>query len=262
MKRLLAALLCAALLLPALAFGEAVPGAEPAARAPLTAGDLAALRDQVISELQSRPERKPVQVPAGSWTVGEDFPAGSWSFRHSGGWISAYVEFSFRVGPTTRREEFRLTAGQEIGRGTPAEGTVLQLDQAVVMAPPSFASVTMKETAVPREYRGLSLASRSADDLIRLQRELLSLVVLSPDCESVCLPAGIWTIGEDLPAGTWDVSCAKDSCSFRYYKDAVTFGRSWISLAPRREPKRMDLKEGWQLFLDGPVDFSPVLSGE
>ena len=43
--------------------------------------DLLSLQKQIVAEIMSRPEWKEVTVPAGSWRVGEDIPAGTYSMR-------------------------------------------------------------------------------------------------------------------------------------------------------------------------------------
>ena len=128
--------------------------------------------------------------------------------------------------------------------------------------PVSFASVIPQEKAAPRDYPAFSAASRSADDLIRLQYDLLRMIVLTPDCKEVLLPAGVWTVGEDIPAGTWSLRAGNTGCSVRYYKDTVTYNRNVYLLAPKSSPVTLDLKEGWQLYLYRPVYFAPVRPGE
>ena len=71
MKKLLCLLLvlCA---VPAFAWAESDLSA-------LSFDQLLALRSAVEQEIISRPEWKEVTVPSGSWTVGSDIPAGSYS---------------------------------------------------------------------------------------------------------------------------------------------------------------------------------------
>lgn len=56
----------------------------------LSFDELMKLRDQVNAEIISRPEWKEVTVPAGTWIVGEDIPAGTYSISptSSGGYIT------------------------------------------------------------------------------------------------------------------------------------------------------------------------------
>lgn len=267
MKRLLTLLLCAVLLVPAFSAAEEVPapGASgPAPFTPLTGSDLIALREEVIAALQSVRGEDPVLIPSGDWVVGEDIPAGSWSFRDPGGKfrLSTTLKFSLRIAHSLREEDFNVSSDVEVGRVDLEEGTVIRLDQSLYMAPVSFASVIPQEKAAPRDYPAFSAASRSADDLIRLQYDLLRMIVLTPDCKEVLLPAGVWTVGEDIPAGTWSLRAGNTGCSVRYYKDTVTYNRNVYLLAPKSSPVTLDLKEGWQLYLYRPVYFAPVRPGE
>ena len=261
MKRLLAALLCALLLVPAFsAAGETPAPGTSASFTPLTGSDLIALREEIIAALESIPGVNPVLIPPGEWNVGEDIPAGSWSFRDPGGKfrLSTRLEFSLRVGHSLRQEDFAVYSGEEVGRVDLEEGTSVRLDQSLYLAPVSFASVIPREKTAPRKFPAFSTASRSVDDLIRLQRELLRMIVLTPDCKEVLLPAGVWTVGEDLPAGSWSLRSGKRGSSVRYYRDTVTYNRNWYTLQPGQPPVTQDLKEGWRLYLYGPVYFAPV----
>lgn len=47
----------------------------------LSFAQLAELRDRCQAEMMLRPEWQEVTVPAGLWIVGEDIPAGHWTFR-------------------------------------------------------------------------------------------------------------------------------------------------------------------------------------
>ncbi len=261
MKRLLAALLCALLLVPAFsAAGETPAPGDSASFTPLTGSDLIVLREEIIAMLQSIPGVNPVLVPPGEWTVGEDIPAGSWSFRDPGGKfrLSTSLYFSLRIGHSLREEDFNIPSGEEVGRVNLEEGTVLRLDQSAYLAPWSFASVIPREKAAPREFPAFSAASRSVDDLIRLQYDLLRMIVLTPDCKEVLLPAGVWTVGEDIPAGSWSLRAGKNGSTVRYYKDTVTYGRNIYRLDAKDPPVTLDLKDGWQLYIYRPVYFAPV----
>ncbi len=50
----------------------------------LSFDQLRKLQQIVNQEIVSRPEWKEVTVPAGTWTVGEDIPEGSYSIRYNG----------------------------------------------------------------------------------------------------------------------------------------------------------------------------------
>ena len=260
MKILLAVLLCAALLIPACAAAGLLVPTDPASRALLTGSDLAFVREQVIAELKSRPEWQETKIPAGQWTVGTDLPAGVYSFRHTDAIFSTTVTFTHKVGHSMKESGFLLLKDAELGKAEPADGTLLVLDGPVIMAPPVFASVKAKDKdpeAVPA-YTAGSLTDIPYSGLLRLQRELLELIVSGPDCESVLLPAGIWTVGEDIPAGTWTAVAAERGVTFRHYKDAVTYNSNWQSLLGRNSRLDILLKDGWKLEISNPVRFIPA----
>ena len=258
MKKLLAVLLCAALLIPACAAAGLLVPTDPASRAPLTGSDLAFVREQVIAELKSRPEWQETKIPAGQWTVGTDLPAGVYSFRHTDAIFSTAVTFTHKVGHSMKESGFLLLNDAELGKAEPADGTVLTVDGAVLMAPPLFASVLMKDTKTVPAYTAASLTDIPYDGLRSLQWELLELIVLSPDFESVVLPAGIWAVGEDIPAGAWTAVAAERDVTLRHYKDAVTYNSNWQSLLGRNSRLDILLKDGWKLEISNPVRLIPA----
>ena len=75
MKRFAALLLVAILMLA----GSAA--ADPIDLSGLSFEQLVALRDQLNLAIWNSQEWKEVTVPAGVWKIGEDIPAGHWSFR-------------------------------------------------------------------------------------------------------------------------------------------------------------------------------------
>ena len=76
MKRLIAVLLISCMMFSAAA-ADGLSG--------LTFEQLLVLRQEITAEIMSRPEWKEVEVPAGTWIIGEDIPAGVYSIRSTKG---------------------------------------------------------------------------------------------------------------------------------------------------------------------------------
>lgn len=100
--------------------------------------DLLALRDQVQAELISRPEWKQVTVPGGTWTVGEDIPAGSYSIYPVKSvvihlWGAAVDDFDTAGGMLISDYWSSPTTG--LGKVALVDGNVLQLSAPVIFAP-------------------------------------------------------------------------------------------------------------------------------
>ena len=100
----------------------------------LSTEELIALRKQVDEEIHSRPEWKEVEVPAGTWTVGEDIPAGSYSIRS----LSQYsgTLYIYRKNSTTFDSYYSLRYGETLGKVTLEDGWKVEVMGTLVFAPP------------------------------------------------------------------------------------------------------------------------------
>ena len=161
MKKLLAALLCVLLLVPACAAPAEEAGisaasilvrTDPAVFSPVTGHDLAAVREYVIAELKSRPEWKETKIPAGEWAVGTDLPAGTYAFRHTDTRYSTTIRFTHMAGHSKKEASFLILAGEEVGKAELPDSTVLRLDNPVILAPPSFAAVSVRAAEKDTAY--------------------------------------------------------------------------------------------------------------
>ena len=100
--------------------------------------ELLTLEKNIEKEIMSRPEWKEVVVPAGTWTVGEDIPAGVYSFRiyknnsvviHL--WGAAVDDFDTNGGMII--SDYR---DQDIGKVELKDGNVLEISKPMIIAPP------------------------------------------------------------------------------------------------------------------------------
>ncbi len=94
--------------------------------------ELIALQHQLVAEIMSRPEWKKVTVPAGEWLIGEDIPSGSYSITALNDICTVYVD-SIEGDPLY--SNCLSNAGDKIGKLTLKTGTVLILEDSVILAP-------------------------------------------------------------------------------------------------------------------------------
>lgn len=102
----------------------------------LSYDELIQLQKDLTMEIMKRPEWKEVLVPAGTWIVGEDIPAGVYSFRiykdkvviHL--WGAAIDDFKTNGG--LRISEYR---DQDIGKVELFDGNVLEISRPMIIAP-------------------------------------------------------------------------------------------------------------------------------
>lgn len=87
----------------------------------MSSDELIALRDAINAEIVSRGIEKEVNVPAGTYTVGEDIPAGTYTIRTSALMISFYTydangnyDEMHMVQPSSPIGKLTVTDGQKI----------------------------------------------------------------------------------------------------------------------------------------------------
>ena len=100
----------------------------------LTTKELIALRKQVDDEIHSRPEWKEVEVPAGTWTVGEDIPAGFYSVRS----LSTYsgTLYIYKTDSPYWDKYYSIRLGGPLGKVELQDGWKVEVQGTLVFAPP------------------------------------------------------------------------------------------------------------------------------
>lgn len=101
--------------------------------------ELIDLRQKVTAEIMSRPEWKEVEVPAGTWTVGRDIPAGAYCVKISGSrmanvsvWKNAPKDYS-NNGLIYNE---LISDGSPYGRMELQEGWIVEIGFPVIFTPP------------------------------------------------------------------------------------------------------------------------------
>ena len=103
----------------------ACAAAESVDLAGLSFDQLLELHQKVTAEIISRPEWKEVTVPSGSWTVGKDIPAGSYSVNP--GKEGGYIRVS-RNGRKIISQGIR-TASDAYGKLELLEGDIVEIER-------------------------------------------------------------------------------------------------------------------------------------
>lgn len=125
MKRTLAIILSVLLLIPAACADD---------YSAMTYDELLALREAITAEIMSRPEWKEVTVPVGSWIIGKDIPAGSYSIRIISRTLRIYV-YKSQTARTWDRH-FIVHDDDPIGQITLDDGMVIELDEPCIFSRP------------------------------------------------------------------------------------------------------------------------------
>ena len=122
----------------------------------------------------------------------------------------------------------------------------------------------------------VDLSGMSFDELVQLRDRLNIAIWNSQEWQEVTVPAGVWVIGEDIPAGHWSIRVAGDCDLFNvsYFDKLDDAG---LSVGPgsylflrmiatpglsgfgevNAETVDIDMQEGWYFKNDGAVIFTP-----
>lgn len=122
-KKFLSVILTLCLLLPVIALAEIDLSA-------MSVDELIALNKAVVMELMSRKDFKEVPVPAGTYKVGEDIPAGSYTVRAKQ--LAALITFEKNG---DYGDMYTIESDSCIGKLTLEEGEAVQVTGDVIFTP-------------------------------------------------------------------------------------------------------------------------------
>ena len=109
----------------------------------------------------------------------------------------------------------------------------------------------------------VDVSTLSYDELLVLQKKLTTEIMSRPEWKEVVVPAGIWTIGEDIPAGTYSLTCADEyGASFKAYPDSTMSDYDFVAISGNSPLGKYTFTEGMVIDLNRAVIFAPpVLLG-
>ncbi len=98
--------------------------------------DLITLQKSIVKEIMSRPEWKEVKVPAGTWKVGEDIPAGTYGVSTKGMLVTMSVYKSESKEFTDLEGMHVLSSDESLGKLVLKDGWVVEITSEVIFTPP------------------------------------------------------------------------------------------------------------------------------
>lgn len=128
----------------------------------------------------------------------------------------------------------------------------------------------------PAALAEVDLQSMTFDELVELREQITAEITSRPEWKEVTVPAGIYEIGVDIPAGHWTITPLNDSVSFNYgsaLNDTktniesmnlkVTSGAgkpgTFVNNVFGMESVSIELSEGNWIFLDDSSIFTPYI---
>ena len=122
----------------------------------------------------------------------------------------------------------------------------------------------------------VDLSVMSFDELVQLRDQLNIAIWNSQEWQEVTVPAGVWIVGQDIPAGHWSIRVAGDCDvilvsyfdklddaglsvapgSYLFHQTIATPGLSGFGEI-NAETVDIDMQDGWFFKCDGAVIFTP-----
>ena len=80
---------------------------------------------------------------------------------------------------------------------------------ALLLALPIPASALMQKYLREKEGSGVDISGLTYDQLLALQKEVQAALWASPEWKEIRVPAGVYRIGEEIPAGRYAITAEK-----------------------------------------------------
>ena len=120
------------------------------------------------------------------------------------------------------------------------------------------------------------ISGLSYDELVELKDKINLAVWQSEEWQEVTVPPGLWKIGEDIPAGHWNIRLGIDHgySTVWYFEEPNEFGRPFAPLTKYVNQSLatedfhpfdneyihsidFDMKDGWYFYCENTVIFTP-----
>ena len=163
--------------------------------------DLINLSKVVSSVMQERQQVEQFEVPVGTWTVGKHLNPGLYSISiPEGGYTYFFVTLNQFGGARVL-----VSVDSEAGPFSHIylqEGDILEVMSGEVVLSTGICVPSYEETfaeAVEEDFSGYN------DSELQELYSILTKKLEDQELPKISLPGGIWVVGEDVPAGTYDI---------------------------------------------------------
>ena len=103
-----------------------------------------------------------------------------------------------------------------------------------------------------------SITEMSYDELISMHQQLVKEIMSRPEWKEVTVPAGIWVIGEDIPAGTYSLTSTDEyGSSISVYADKTMDDYDFVSISGKSPLGKYTFAEGMVIDISRAVIFAP-----
>ena len=106
------------------------------------------------------------------------------------------------------------------------------------------------------------LSSMSFDELVTLNKKITAEIMNRPEWKEVNVPAGEWKVGEDIPVGSYSISCASYVGTIEILGEEKDGYRKHIAeyMVNKGTPiGKVNLENGWIVKASTDIIFAPPL---
>lgn len=113
----------------------------------------------------------------------------------------------------------------------------------------------------------IDISSMTFDELISLRDKITKEITSRPEWKDVTVPAGVYEIGTDIPAGHWTISYNGNILAMVTYGKSLNASKTDIDdwdvlqmLNPENKSMSIELKAGYHIVIQGAsVSFTPYI---
>ena len=189
-------------------------------------------------------------VPIGTWTVGENLFSGIYSVRQ----VSNDYNYPYIYPSLAEYGNTQLVLSAQ-DPSCPLEHIVLNDGDSFEVP---FNEIKLAPGILTIQFENADAAGSVIDvseyneaELIQIYRTLIAALSNRKDLPKITIPGGIWTVGQDIPAGTYDISAYINSSSGNFDAEVLKAGQYYqktISLFgygnERKDALQIVLNEG------------------
>ena len=100
------------------------------------------------------------------------------------------------------------------------------------------------------------MSALSYEELLSVQKSVTKEIISRPEWKEVKVPAGVWIIGQDIPAGSYSIM-PENLVTLKFYENTETTYWDYYILESGEGLGKIELKEGMKIDLNGSVVFAP-----
>ena len=225
-----------------------------------TTEELVATCAAISQEMQTRNSIKAFDVPIGTWTVGKHLHPGIYSIASASN--GSYFKFDVSGKKYGGNEEASFWGTDIVSHIALDENDVISISEG--SAAFSAGKVFPDYSEANTNYSILTVEEFSSENLCELYYRLVEELA-EKKTGKICLQSGAWVVGEDVPAGIYDITVKANSKNSQFLLRIFNSKEDqyyplWVSGDTQDQVAMKELKKGNIIVLAGSMELVPSSS--